>query len=260
MEASCYDFNTGQALDLDRLTSVKELKRVQGTSLLAAQYGDLRVLVFPVGVVRAFVPGKDVNILKNTLIATGVKVVSLLGEIRKAGYGFDESDVFSKGVQSSFDYATPQGVRPTLGADEHADLIRELVFAPYDLGQAFQIERNAVQAGENIGRKIARSVKDQKQLFDSVFNYMKGHGIGVASVRAEKDPLSGGDMWLVRVDECVFAAGITPINVTVCHFVRGLVRGAIAAFMELENVEVKEERCWGIGDTYCEFRARIFTR
>jgi len=259
MDAHVYQYNIGKALDLSKLASIQDLQKIEGTKLLCARYGEVQTLVFPSGEIRAFVKGRDATGLKDALLAAGVKIMGLLQAIKSSGVDFDENEVFSKGYAMQFDYLLRTGSRATLGEDDHVNLIREMAFGPYDLGQSFQLERNFVQGGENLGhRLVTEDLKKIEEVIQKVTEYLKGTGLGVLTYTTEKGE-SGYDVYHFKLLESMFASGVPQIGSALCHFIRGIIRGAFIEFLELENISVKEESCWGLGDTFCSFTVNIYS-
>jgi predicted hydrocarbon binding protein len=259
MAAHSYQYIIGKQLDFKALKGIADLKPVEGSHIMRAQYGDVTVLLFESGEMRAFVRGGELPQLKEALLPAGVKIMGLLQAIKACGVKFDDQAVFAAGKPMAFDYTTPSGSRPTFDEVVHVDSLRESVYAPYALMPEFQLERNAVQGGENAGRKLAEGVKDKEALNRALIDCLRNWKLGAATVSTRHDVTgqSSYDVQVFRVLESAFAAGIPMVNRAMCHFLRGVIRGAYAAFLELENVEVKETHCWGLGDTYCEFEMRV---
>ncbi|MCD6523105.1 MAG: hypothetical protein J7K68_05115 [Candidatus Diapherotrites archaeon] len=263
MQAQAYVYHIGMHLDPKKLSKISGLKKVDGLELFEKSIGNLRIQVFLNGEIRAFVPGKTINELKEVLIVSGVKIVELLEEIKKQGYKFDVEEVFKNGHQMDFTYETPEGTRVKLKNEVAADLLKELIYSAHDIMPEFQAERNSVQAGENIGRRLVRIYKPKNtdELADAIVKYFKEQKIGIVTYKTKKDEKeSNMKMYTFRVDECAVASGIPLVNKPVCHITRGLIRGAFCQFLELENVAVKETKCWGLGDTYCEFLMKVFPK
>ncbi len=261
MDTACYQYSLGASLDMKKLAKVKGLKRVSKLDVMEAHFGDLVIQLFKSGEMRAFVPGQGIDRLQPALLSVGVKLIELLAAIKGLGYKIDEQKVLSSGHPMPFEYLAPEGVRPSFKGVS-INVLRELAYAPYDLAQEFQLERNEVQAGENAGRRLVEkaSPKDVKEVNKVLAGYMKGNGIGVPSFSEEKGERTTYPVQVLELQESAFAAGMPVINKPYCHFVRGLLRGAYVAFYELENIEVKETKCWGLGDSICTFKARIYPK
>jgi len=261
METACYQYAFSKALDPKKLDKVGQLKRVGKLGVWEAKYGDLVVHVFQSGEMRAFVPGEAAEKLQPVLLSGGVKLIELLQAIKKAGHAVDEQEVLSSGQKMAFTYLSPEGIRPSFDGVS-VDLLREVSFAPFEIAQAFQLERNFMQAGENAGRRLEKELapKNMKELNAALAGFLKGQGIGLASFTEAPEPRSTYPAQVMALEESAFAAGMPMINKPYCHFVRGLLRGAYVAFYELENIDVKEEECWGLGNDHCVFRAVVFPK
>lgn len=261
MDTACYQYSLGTPIDMKKLSKIKQLKRVSNLEMMEARFGDLVVQLFKSGEMRAFVPGQGKEQLQPALLASGVKIIELLSAMKAAGYKIDEQKVLSSGHPMLFEYLTPDGVRPSFGGVS-VNVLRELAYAPFDLSQEFQLERNEVQAGENAARRLveAGAPKSVENVNKLLSKYLTDNGIGTPVFTQEKGDRTSYPVQVLMLEESAFAAGMPVINKPYCHFVRGLLRGAYVSFYELENIEVKETKCWGLGDSHCEFRARIYPK
>ncbi len=258
MDTACYQYSLGMEVDSQKLSKISSLTQIGKLEVMEAKFGELKIHVFKTGEIRAFVPGEKIENLQQTLLASGIKITELLAEIKKAGYAIDEQKVLSDGHPMLFEYLAPGGVRPNFKGIS-VNILRELAYAPYEIAQTFQLERNAVQAGENAGRRIIgkNSPKDMKAVNKFLSDFIKDEGVGTPSFSEEKDERSTYPAIILKLEESAFAAGMPSINKPYCHFVRGLLRGAYVSFYEMENIDVKEENCWGLGDNFCQFKATV---
>lgn len=230
--------------------------------MLSTQFGDITIQVFSSGELRAFIRGRDINALREALLSASVRISALLQDIKKSGYEFDEQEVLSKGHVAQFTSRLPPGVRTSVDDHINIEVFREILYSPYELMPKFQVERNNVQAGEDIARELISSshLKDLKALNNLIGEYIQKENIGITSFGIEQDPASQYDIQIIRVDQCAICSGTPVVNEPLCHFLRGFIRGAYSAYLELENIAVKETRCWGFGDTYCEFKMKVFPK
>lgn len=261
MDTACYQYSLGMPLDMKKLEKLPQIKRIGKLEAGEAHFGELVVHIFKTGEMRAFLPEQGLDRLQPALLSSGIKIIELLTAIKKLGYEIDEQKVLSSGHPMPFEYLAPDGVRPSFDGVS-VNVLREMAYAPYDLAQEFQLERNEVQAGENAGRRLVernapKSVEGVNKL---LAGYLEGNGIGVPSFAAEKGDRTTYPVQVLTLGESAFAAGMPVINKPYCHFVRGLLRGAYVSFYELENIEVKETACWGLGDSQCVFKARIYPK
>lgn len=58
---------------------------------------------------------------------------------------------------------------------------------------------------------------------------------------------------LVNLYESATCAGLLPVGRPICHFEAGIIAG-IAENIFKKRTSVKETKCWGLGDKYCQFR------
>jgi len=261
MDTACYQYNLGTPLDMKNLSKLKQLKQISKLEMMEARFGDLVIQLFKSGEMRAFVPREGIDKLQPVLLASGVKIIELLSAMKSVGYKIDEQKVLSSGHPMLFEYLAPEGVRPSFDGVS-VNVLRELAYAPFDLAQEFQLERNEVQAGENAGRRLVEtgSPKSVAKVNGILADYLKGNGIGAPSFTEETGDRTTYPVQVLSLEESAFAAGMPVINKPYCHFVRGLLRGAYVSFYELENIEVKETSCWGLGDSHCVFKAKIYPK
>ena len=71
--------------------------------------------------------------------------------------------------------------------------------------------------------------------------------LGLGKTSCSRDSLT--------VEECYFCSGLPKVGYTYCRFDEGFIAGFLAK-SKGENFEVKEIKCWGLGDELCEFRVR----
>lgn len=91
-----------------------------------------------------------------------------------------------------------------------------------------------------------------------VFTILKEEGLGLASLgKAEAEKTGRIPYAVFQVQQSAFAYGAAPDGSAHCHYTRGMLRGAYCSYLNQENVNVVESRCWGLGDVFCEFRAYL---
>ena len=109
------------------------------------------------------------------------------------------------------------------------------------------------QAGETDGRRLVREKKpkNKKEFLEMLEETVSENSLGrMEEVKKGKRGLVDT---VLRVYACPFASGAPNVNHNLCDYTRGLIRGAFAEFKGAETVSVKEVKCWGKGDPYCEF-------
>lgn len=107
--------------------------------------------------------------------------------------------------------------------------------------------------GEEAGRVFASvySAKDLKGFLKGLKEFMDREKI------ADIEVVSADDSTIrIRSNESMTSAGIPPVARPVCHLERGFIAGAVAGYLG-KNVSSQETRCWGLGDTFCEFLLTI---
>ncbi len=67
------------------------------------------------------------------------------------------------------------------------------------------------------------------------------------------------DKIIADIYECIICSGIPKIGRAVCDFSRGLLAATVGKIRRAQ-VKVKEVKCWGLGDTKCEFVITIDRR
>lgn len=265
MKGECYTYNLGSRIDLQKVAKkipgLKWLDKEQ--TVLSSEMGQMRALVYGDGRMRLYMHEKSFEELREHLLTASAEIYALIEELRKvASVKRSSTDIIASGAQETVAGFDP-GVRKTLGADVSVEALRLLVFSAYDVSGDFQAERMATQAGETLGRSFVagREFKDAEQLLKGIVQYFDEHKFGklVAVAPADSSKSATKDATL-RVYECAFSAGMPPVNKRVCNFERGFLRGAFAKWKNTETVAVKETKCWGMGDAFCEFDIYTLSR
>jgi len=55
-----------------------------------------------------------------------------------------------------------------------------------------------------------------------------------------------------RLDECATCSGLPSVRRPLCHFEGGLLAGFLESVLG-DNIDLKEVKCWGLGDKTCLF-------
>jgi len=151
--------------------------------------------------------------------------------------------------------------RTTLGATTSVEIFRLVKTALADiigmtLGEVKGDEAiyNAGKAvGGEIGRVFLAEVKSLDEFVKQVSKLLVDLTIGVLSV--VKADVNAGQ-FVLRVDECVSCSGTPNIGNPICFFEGGVISGLMKHFLQKENV-VKETKCFGLGDQFCEFDIQV---
>lgn len=261
IETQCYAYNLGQKIDISSV-NIEGVEKNAG--FLSATYGDVTVEVFQNGSARAFIKDGDLERLRQHLPTAGFKIIELFKNIQSQGYEFNAEEVFQNGAPEEFNITCIPELRKESGTGTNYCLLREIVYGAFELMPRFQAERNLVQAGENSARKLLKDNNAQtpEEVADMLDAFMKTQGIGLSthSKRLDESKKGNFEIYTFKVEENAFAVGLPHVNFPYCNYVRGLIRGAFAEYLELENIRVEERKCWGLGDTYCEFEMDVFSR
>lgn len=259
MQGECITYNLGRRLDLKRLAGIDYLRQEDpSTPMLSGSVGGMRIFLLEDGRLRVFVPGLGMEKLKEKLAASSFEIYSVVEDVRKAlGLDISARDVMTGGKQESVD---GEVMPRKLGTDVPLSLLRRLFYSAYDVLGEFSAERVGTQAGENHGRELARGLGSKEELLKKLAGHIEEKRLGRAEFRKPAEVKAATPEAVAIVYESAFSYGIPPVNKPVCNFLRGLFRGAFASFYNSENVSVHETKCWGLGDTHCEFEIYLFSR
>jgi predicted hydrocarbon binding protein len=206
-------------------------------NLLLIKKGNLDFIIFRDGYLRIIHESRNENLLLKEMQSRMTEINSLLGEIKK-----------SSGIRTD----------PKVVEDREMNLKRDICFdgeetikeicKSAELVGEYQKERIETQAGENIGRKI--KVQNKKELVGNILKKIKELRLGIAEVSNEETK----DVYFsIVVHQSLFSYGSKYTGKKECNFIRGLIRGAVCKFINAENVNVVESKCFASGDVYCKF-------
>ncbi len=253
MKAEAFTYDLGTRIDLSKLEKLNYFRRTDNSDALVTDLKGLTLMVLSNGRIRLFEHERDFEQIRDKMLTASIEIYSIIEDIIK-----------TLGLKVSAKQIISSGRREELGTDDLAlferkqnlstHVLRSLLFASYDLAGDFQAERISTQAGEQIGRKAVKIKKPQskeelirllKKLFDDL-------GLGkLSTVEREKGSVTLEAVF--RVDDCALCSGVAPVNKKLCNLTRALLRGAFAEFKHMESITANETKCWGMGDTYCEF-------
>jgi len=128
--------------------------------------------------------------------------------------------------------------RPTIGRFVDVEFFRIIRFLPVEM------------LGERVDGLIYNGAKEatinmEIGSLDEIATFFKEKRIGKVTILS-KDPVK------VKVDECVTCSGLPEVGRPLCHFEGGLLAGLIGSTLE-ETIDLKEVKCWGLGDRTCLF-------
>ncbi|HLC36872.1 MAG TPA: hypothetical protein VJK05_04680 [archaeon] len=116
----------------------------------------------------------------------------------------------------------------------------------------YEMDRILSFSGEELGREFASGlkIKSKKELFEELKKFFKENSLG--SLEFTKDfskiELFGGNY-----------TGFPIIGMPYSFFEKGIIKGAMQEFLKQLNFDVRIEKCWGIGDTYCEYKVEFYS-
>jgi predicted hydrocarbon binding protein len=150
------------------------------------------------------------------------------------------------------------GSKPDGSAGSHvsARAFHALLTAEERVLGGYHRQRISVQAGETLGRALAKSAKSRNELERGLISFIKSEGLGQASLEvpeAMKGETKPYSVISVKNSACVTGDSDGPQ----CDLLKGLIRGAYCAYLNQENVNVTESRCLAQGAGPCEFRIHL---
>ena len=108
---------------------------------------------------------------------------------------------------------------------------------------------NIYYKGESLGSRIGKNLYfqgDADVLFAlSMFQVMTERA-KIGMVDFDIDNLK------LEISDCIACAGMPKVGATLCYFEAGLLAGFLSEALG-KKIKVIEEKCWGLGDRFCEF-------
>ena len=263
MNTISISFDIGRDADLRKIKAKTVFRQLRNdNNFLFTKIGEIFVILFKSGKIRLVHENRTFESLKKSIPLYITELKDLTSKIvSAAGIRADVEKIISKSERDSEEEFYLPIKRSTLGDMVGSEVFNELaIIAPSEILSDYQKERLLTQAGENLGRKVATGKKTRKELENSIVGYLKDQGIGSAVVeKGEKERSGRTPHSVVRVYESIFSYGAVPIGSGLCSLIRGFIRGAYCKYLNAENINVEEVRCWGLGDVFCEFRVYILT-
>lgn len=252
------------ALDLEREIPLSDVRKKvklldfigDDKNFLYGELDSLKVFLFKNGLLRIVHKSAKLEALQKELPALGLKLSGLLGEIaRAAKIRINPSKALSTAHVEDLgqsELVPPQGTKIGIAT------IREISAAIERLLSEYHAERLAVQAGESLGRRLR--AKSKGELDSMLCRTIEKEGFGIAMTMSPKVEESGRKAYSqFEVHGSALSYAMPPKGRAVCHLIRALIRGAYCAYLNQENVNVIETKCWGLGDPLCEFRVYLLT-
>jgi len=107
--------------------------------------------------------------------------------------------------------------------------------------------------GEEIGKTFAGlyGAPSLEAFLEELKKFLDAEKLGELKV------VNAGEKEIVlQIFESATSAGMPDVNRALCHLERGILSGAVSGFLGKETVS-EEIRCWGLGDTFCEFSIKV---
>jgi len=246
-------YDLGREIDLDKARKAfSAFKSPPGEKNFAfARIDSLNAILFKNGKLRIAHSDGTKKSLEKALPTSIPKIQKLVEDVCKAcGLKASAGEIISNGKAEEEPF---QLERSSLGNSAGLLVLQATaVRAPEEVLGEYQRDRLSTQAGDTLGRSLADGAKDKKALAKSIAEFLKSQGVGVAEAfEGDKETVA---KFIVR--ESAFSYCLPPTGKPACGFIRGLIRGAFAAFFKNESVSVTETRCWATGDVECEFSVR----
>ncbi len=187
MDSNSIALDFKKPLDLKKIASkVASLKFVDGSDVLAADVGALKIIIFPNGLARITMPGGDYKALGTEMSKAGFQVGKLLEEVNSAaGVGADVGALMRGMTQEDVGYDYLQGmpfksIRKSLGEKVDLRILLASLAGAAQVTGDFQVARINSQAGELMGRALVRTAKpkSQAELVQMVAKSLEDTGLG----------------------------------------------------------------------------------
>ena len=254
-------FNIGKEIDTRKLAKSRLFTQIPNDNNFAFSCVDdkLYFIVFRNGKVRITYPGGDVDSLRTAVSESAVKLADLFKELSsKSGIKFDVQNVIGSGkIEDCEDEFRCEQI-----ASESIPIhiFRELsLFSPFKLLGEYNTERLHTFAGEKFGRKI--EAENKEKLEKEIKSFIEKNNLGeVEIIKPEKDETGKKPLSAFRVYKSKFVYGLPPTGKSECFFIQAMIRGAFAKYLQQENINVVETRCWRKGDVFCEFNVYILSK
>jgi len=254
-------FDIGKEIDIKKLTKSKRFIKIPNDNNFVFSCVDdkLYFIVFKNGKVRITYPGGDLDSLKTRVSGSAAKIAALFKELSsQSGIKFNVQKVIASGkIEDSDDEFKCEQI----GVESIPIVIfREIsIFSPIKLFGEYNTERLHTFAGEKFGRFLKAESKEK--LEKEIKYFIESNNIGeVEILKIEEDQFGKKPFSSFRVYKSKFVYGLPPTGKSECFFIQALARGAFAKYLQQENINVVETRCWRKGDVFCEFNVYILSK
>lgn len=257
-------FDMDAEIDLAKLSKSKSFISLPKESnfLFSIVDNKIRFIVFKNGKIRITYPNGDVDSLQKNISEHAAQISSLFNEVKeRSKIKADIPSVISKGrLESERDEFE---IRNTI-CEDNCSIPAELFIdvssiSPMQLFGQYNHERLLTFSGEKFGRKI--SAKSRQELEKKVKDFIESNNLGLMEqIKSEEDETGAKPFSSFRIYKSKFVYGLPPTGKAECFFIQALIRGAFASYLEQENINVVETKCWRKGDVYCEFNVYMLKR
>ncbi|MEM4133911.1 MAG: V4R domain-containing protein [Candidatus Micrarchaeia archaeon] len=254
-------FDLEQDIDLSKLSKSKNFLSLPNESnfLFSVIENKIFFIVFKSGKVRITYPNGDVESLQKNISEFAPKISELFNEVKeKAKIKANISSVISKGrLESEKDGFEIRKDICEKDCSIPVGLFFDLAFlSPMQLFGQYNHERLLTFSGEKFGRKI--SAKNKQHLEKEIKKFIEQNNLGLVEIiKPKEDEIGAMPFSSFRVYKSKFVYGLPPTGRAECYFIQALIRGAFAAYLKQENINVIETKCWRKGDVYCEFNVYL---
>lgn len=134
------------------------------------------------------------------------------------------------------------GEYPVIYASHRLMFIENLLEKP-------NLRLNIYHKGESLGSRIGKNLYFQGDT-DILF------ALSIFQVMTERAKIGMVDFDIdnlkLEISDCVACAGMPKVGASLCYFEAGLLAGFLSEALG-KKIKVIEEKCWGLGDRFCEF-------
>lgn len=262
MKALCFTYNLGKELDLEKLAPVLDFTYSKKTNVLSGKIGEINTYLLPDGRMRLNLRA-DPDVLRKAITTASPEIQQIIRKIKEAlNLKLDVDQIVASLYHEDVDEDILPALRPSFPSTAKVDISRGLYINSLEEAGEYQTERIATRAGDKRGRAMVRraSPKKEQELLPMIKKYIESNKIASVEYKPSKGEAKAGIREaIVTLFECSSAVGLPCIGRALCHFERGFIRGTYCQFRGLENIAVNELKCWGLGDTYCEFEIITYT-
>ncbi|MCK4327126.1 MAG: hypothetical protein KAW41_01480 [Candidatus Diapherotrites archaeon] len=256
MQAVSELYDLGKPIDISKLvSSIDYFKNVRGAELAQATFDGFGFQVFPNGLLRVvYLDHEDPSACLPKVVA---KIAQALVDMGKAlGLGLDASAVLATHTKEEANAKHYSSLPAVKKGGVSYRLFPHIHLASLELKGAFATKRLMELVGSELGRCAVEQARPQSldELLTALKKFFSEMKLGELECEKTKKGL-----FVARVYGCAYTA-CPQIGEPYCHLEKELLRSAVIHFMGAFNITVQETKCWGLGDTYCEFEASMLAK